>query len=75
MILLKNGFLWLLVGSSAIGTVLLAQQATMKPEPAQAATVKHYILTPSQIRWTDPPAGVARGTPSGAGKPFALRAD
>jgi hypothetical protein len=64
MILRKNAFLWLLVGSSAIGAVLLAQQATMKPKPAQAATAKHYIVTPSQIKWTDPPAGVARGTPS-----------
>jgi hypothetical protein len=60
----KLASLCLLVGFGVSGAVLLAQRAAEGPKPAQGVEAKLYIVTPSQIKWTDPPVGVARGTPS-----------
>ncbi len=38
-----------------------AQRADNKSEPAAPM---HFIVPPSQVKWTAPPAGVSRGTPS-----------
>lgn len=54
-------FIW--VGLCAIGAVPLAQSAAEGPTPLPQATT-FEIVTPSQLKWTDPPAGAARGTPS-----------
>jgi hypothetical protein len=71
MMRLKLASLWLLVGFGVSSAVLLAERAAERPKPAQGAEPKLYIVTPSQIKWTDPPAGVARGTPSvAAGSPL-----
>jgi ChrR-like protein with cupin domain len=64
MMRFKLASLWLLVGFWVSGAVLLAQRAAERPKPAQGVEAKLYIVTPSQIKWTDSPAGVARGTPS-----------
>lgn len=52
-----------LIGLGATGAGPVAQRATERPKPTQSEATIH-IVTPSQIKWTDPPAGVARGTPS-----------
>jgi hypothetical protein len=59
----RHTSLLVLVGLGAIGAVLVAQSAGgSKAAPSRGA--KLHIVVPSQIKWTDPPAGVARGTPS-----------
>jgi len=45
------------------GAWLVAQSGgSPKPLPSAGATIQ--IITPGEIKWSDPPAGVARGTPS-----------
>ncbi len=41
-----------------------AQQTSEKAKPAQPAMGAHFIVASSEVKWTDPPTGVARGTPS-----------
>jgi hypothetical protein len=61
----------LLIASIVIAPVLSAQQATEKSKPAQPAMRAHFIIASSDVKWTDPPAGMARGTPSvDAGSPL-----
>jgi hypothetical protein len=62
--LVKLVSLCLFVGLGVSDAVLLAQRASERPKPAQGVEASVYIVTPSQITWTDPPAEVARGTPS-----------
>ena len=59
----KHLSLLIWVGLGAISAVLLAQSAAEGPTPLPQATT-FEIVRPSQLRWTDPPAGAARGTPS-----------
>ena len=48
-----------------------AQQAPEKSKTTQPAVRAHFIVASSEVKWTDPPAGVARGTPSvDAGSPL-----
>jgi hypothetical protein len=56
--------LWAVLVSTVIIPVLAAQGAIEKPRSAQLAVPRHFIVTPSQVKWTNPPAGMARGTPS-----------
>ena len=66
----KHLSLLIWVGLGAIGAVLLAQSAAEGPTPLPQATT-FEIVKPSQLKWTDPPAGAARGTPSvEAGSPL-----
>ena len=67
---IKFAFVLVLVGLGVTDAGPFAQRATERPTPAQSeATVQ--IVAPNQIKWTDPPAGVARGTPSvEAGSPL-----
>jgi quercetin dioxygenase-like cupin family protein len=65
-----RGAVILLIVAIALVPILSAQQATEKSS-AQPATRTHFIVTSSDVKWTDPPAGVARGTPSvDAGSPL-----
>jgi hypothetical protein len=57
----RNAVLLILAG--AIGSVAAAQQKSDGWRSAQAGSTLRTV-TPGQIQWTDPPAGVARGTPS-----------
>ncbi len=67
---IKLASVLVLVGLGATGAGSFAQRATERPTPAQSEA-KVRIVAPSQIKWTDPPAGVARGTPSvEAGSPL-----
>jgi len=71
MIRIKHASLWVLIASSVFAPVLLAQRATKKATAPQVAAPTHFVVTPSQVKWTDPPAGVVRGTPSvEAGSPL-----
>ena len=56
--------LWVLGALGVSGAVTLAQRAAQQPKPAETVGAKLFIVTPRQIKWTDPPAGVARGLPS-----------
>jgi len=49
---------------SVLVPILSARQAAGKPEQAPPAKQTHFIVAPGQVKWTDPPAGIARGTPS-----------
>ena len=60
----KLASLGLLVGLGVSGAVLLAQRAAEQAKPAQGVEAKLVHRYAIEIRWTDPPAGVARGTPS-----------
>jgi len=53
-----------LVGLSTISVLLLAQRKSEVRKPEQGGSPKFYSVAPSELKWTDPPAGVARGTPS-----------
>ena len=59
----KHLSLLIWVGLGAIGAVPLAQSAAEGPTPLPQATT-FEIVRPSQLKWTDPPSGAARGTPS-----------
>jgi len=63
MMRIKHTLLFVLLGVGTVATVLVAQRASETPNRAQPAA-KPSIVSPDQLRWTDPPAGVARGTPS-----------
>ena len=56
--------LWVFAAFAVSGAVTLAQRAAEQARPAETVGAKFFIVTPSQIKWTDPPAGAARGTPS-----------
>jgi hypothetical protein len=60
----KHSAIWVFLGLSTISALLLAQQKSEVPKLAQNGAAKFYSIAPSQLKWTDPPAGVARGTPS-----------
>ncbi|HXW88956.1 MAG TPA: cupin domain-containing protein [Terriglobales bacterium] len=57
----KCRFLWAVLVLIAPSMFVSAQQTTEKPQPAMRT---HFIVASSEVKWTDPPAGVARGTPS-----------
>ena len=58
---IRNGLLLML--TVAVAATVSAQEKAERAGPLQGgATVR--IVTGRQIEWTDPPAGVARGTPS-----------
>jgi quercetin dioxygenase-like cupin family protein len=59
-----RGAVILLFISIALVSVLSAQQATEKSKPAQPAKQTHFTMALNEVKWTDPPAGIARGTPS-----------
>jgi hypothetical protein len=66
-----RGAVILLIVSIALVAVLSAQQAVEKSKPAQPAMRTHFIVASSDVKWTDPPTGVSRGTPSvDAGSPL-----
>ena len=56
--------LWVFVGLGGSGAVTFAQRAAQEPKPAETVGANLLIVTPREIKWTDSPAGVARGTPS-----------
>ena len=67
----KQVFLWAMLASMVIIPALFAQRADDKPKAAPVMAPTHFIVTPTQVKWTNPPAGIARGTPSvDAGSPL-----
>lgn len=64
----KVTFLVVVIGLVAVlwvsSAATHAQRAEPKPQSAETASLKLFIVEPRQIKWTDPPAEVARGTPS-----------
>ena len=59
----KYSAVWVFLVLASI-SALLAQQKSEAPKPVQARSLKFYSVAPNQLKWTDPPAGVARGIPS-----------
>jgi len=57
------GAVVLLTAFITLAPVVSAQQSTEKSVAAPAMRT-HFIIAPSEVKWTDPPAGMARGTPS-----------
>ena len=53
---------WL--GLAVVATVLVVRVASQGARPAPLVVAKFEIVSPDQLKWTDPPAGAARGTPS-----------
>jgi hypothetical protein len=74
--MLSAKYVWFccaLVASAVLMPAILAQQAAKKSKPAAAPS--HFIVSASEVKWSNPPAGMAVGTPSvDSGKPlrFAL---
>ncbi len=64
MILRKDVLLWVLLASAVTIPVLFAQSEREKPKPAPAIAATHFMIAPSQVKWTAPPEGMVRGTPS-----------
>jgi len=65
-----RGAVVLLTAFITLALDLSAQQSKEKPAAAPAMRT-HFIVASSEVKWTDPPAGVARGTPSvDAGSPL-----
>jgi hypothetical protein len=56
--------MWLLLAPAAIIPVLFAQSESEKSKPAAKAAPKHFMVAPGQAKWTAPPEGTIRGTPS-----------
>lgn len=55
---------WLLLASAAAIPILFAQSESEKGKPAPAKTTKHFMTALDQAKWTPPPEGMIRGTPS-----------
>src|SRR5882672_12294873 len=58
---------WVLVALAACTIIVHAigaPQSAEKSKPAAAAAPSHFIVAPADVKWSDPPAGVSRGTPS-----------
>src|ERR1700730_2958043 len=51
------------VTSITVVPALLAERAET-PKRAAPVARTHFIVAPGQVKWIDPPAGMARGTPS-----------
>src|SRR5262252_4030707 len=60
----KPSAMLVLLGLSTISVLLLAQQKSELRKREPGGLAKFYSVAPSELKWTDPPAGVARGTPS-----------
>ena len=53
---------WL--GLGVVATVLVVRVPSQGARPLHSVAGKLEIVMPDQLKWTDPPAGAARGTPS-----------
>ena len=63
--------LWVLLAPTLAIPVLFAQREGARQKPGQARTATHFMVAPSEVKWTAPPQGMARGTPSvEAGSPL-----
>ena len=60
----KPSAVLVLLGLGTICVLLLAQQKSEVRKSEQSGSPKFYSVAPSELKWTDPPGGVARGTPS-----------
>jgi hypothetical protein len=68
MLSTKYGWSWVVVAfvasSVSVPMQLLAQSTAETPKRAVPAARTHFMVAPGQVKWTDPPAGMSRGTPS-----------
>lgn len=64
MISKKPVSLGVLLASAVVIPLLLAYGQGQTPKPTQASAPTHFVVAPSQVKWTAPPKGVVRGTPA-----------
>jgi hypothetical protein len=72
MIMRKYVSLCVLLSSTVMVSLLFAQSEKAKAKSAQASRAgRHFMVARDQVKWTAPPEGIARGTPSvEAGSPL-----
>jgi hypothetical protein len=61
---ISRGAVMLLTVSIAFVSVFSAQQATEKSKTPQPVVRTHFIVASSEVKWTNAPTGMSRGTPS-----------
>jgi hypothetical protein len=62
--MISTKYVWFcsaLVASTVMMPAIFAQHAAEEPKPAVARS--HFIVSASEVKWLNPPAGMARGTP------------
>jgi hypothetical protein len=55
---------WAFLAGLAIIPAIFAQSEQEKPKRAPASAPTHYLMAFDQAKWTAPPEGMIRGTPS-----------
>ena len=56
--------LFVLVASAVMLPSLFAQDAKARPKTTERSSPTHFMVAPEAVKWTAPPEGMIRGTPS-----------